>query len=95
MISKDIPDALKKINWLTYMILNHLCANGILFGIPEKPYIKNFVRFNALNKNKWSFDKNQTILSFEKMLIRYFQYYGPATLEDFSHWSGLQIKFIN
>ena len=95
IINKYIPNELKKIDWITYMVLNHFCANGIMFGIPEKSYIKNFAKCDITNKDNWFFHEDKLISSFEKILIRYFKYYGPATLEDFSHWSGLGMKFIN
>lgn len=88
-IQASSPPELKKIDWLTYMMLNHLCANGLLFGIPAKPSIKNFVFFDALLQTAWRENPERFAASLDDMLLRYFQYYGPATLQDFCHWSGL------
>ncbi len=60
--------------------------NKILYGLINEEDLKLY------KKNDINLEKNNDIKSFIK---RYFVYYGPATKDDFIHWSGLNIKDIN
>ncbi len=91
LVMAHAPTPLREIDWLTYMVLNHLCAHGLLFGIPAKPSIQEFVCFPALNREQWQWNAGSFPASLDELLLRYFQYYGPASIQDFSHWSGLPI----
>lgn len=48
---------------------------GILNNFDQKIYKKNDIKYSKINEYDF--------------LERYFKYYGPATISDFLHWSGL------
>lgn len=83
-VEEHAPAQLKESEWLTYMILNYLCANGLLFGVPAKPSVQNFVCFSALGGDQWQWKTEKFAASLSEMMLRYFKYYGPATIHDFS-----------
>jgi len=62
---------------------------GLLFGIPNKPSIQKFACFCPLYKTKWQWNIGQFAVSLEEMISGIS--YGPATIQDLSHWSGLPI----
>ncbi|MEO1771848.1 DNA glycosylase AlkZ-like family protein [Candidatus Enterococcus ferrettii] len=95
LIQASAPENLRDNDYLTYMMLNYFCANGLLFGIPAKPSVQQFATFATLNKEPWQQQTNHDEASLEKLMLRYFTYYGPATAQDFSHWSGLSMKVFN
>lgn len=59
------------------------------FGIPAKPSIRKFACFSALDRKQWQESAEGFATALKELMLRYFCYYGPATLQDFSHWSGL------
>ena len=54
---------------------------GILNKKDEKLYVKNDIPNNIGKK--------------EILVLNYFKYYGPATIDDFLHWSGLRKSDID
>lgn len=74
---------------LVYMLIILSCARGILFGLPEKPAIKTFIGRGRVFENPWQAVEDRSLASLDNFILRYFRYYGPASLADFSHWSGL------
>ena len=90
-VSACAPASLKENDFLTYMVLSYLSVNGVIFGIPAKPSIQEFACSSTLNKAHWQRDAEKFAASLDEMMRRYFRYYGPATMQDFSHWSGLPI----
>lgn len=78
-----------------YSVLLQATLDGILFGIPLNPQTKHFAHRNMCIKDEefmsWSENKES---AFEHILKNYFRFYGPATLSDFCHWSGLAQKEI-
>lgn len=91
LVKACAPESLLENSFLTYMVQGYLCANGVLFGIPAKPSIRRFACFSALDRSQWEWNEERRATSLEEMMLRYFQHYGPATIQDFSHWSGLSI----
>ncbi|MBC1571413.1 winged helix DNA-binding domain-containing protein [Listeria sp. FSL L7-1426] len=66
--------------------------DGKLFCVPEAPKTKFYShrsRISAESHEDWlNIERDQTGL--ETMIDRYFSAYGPATIQDFKHWSGLR-----
>lgn len=91
LVKARSPETLAENEFLTYMVQGYLCANRLLFGIPAKPNIRRFACFSALGREQWQWSSQRFATSLEKLLFRYFRYYGPATIQDFSHCSGLPI----
>lgn len=89
MIEERMKGRNSEQDYFEYTFFALCCLRGIFFGLPEKPYIKTFVGRNRLGIEPWYKDTENAIKDLEESMLRYFQYYGPATLMDFSHWSGL------
>ncbi|MBC2120290.1 DNA glycosylase AlkZ-like family protein [Listeria marthii] len=64
---------------------------GKLFCVPEAPktrFYSHRTRIDSQSFEDWlNIERNKTGL--ETMIDRYFSAYGPATIQDFKHWSGL------
>lgn len=80
-------------DYLDYLLIRNCCAKGIIFGIPAKPSIRRFASHSAIRERGWKPDAANTEKSLDEMMKRYFRYYGPASLSDFCHWSGLPAGF--
>lgn len=65
--------------------------NGQLFGFVEKPSIKRFVSYKKVKPCCWQYSPEAQDKARQQLMLRYFKYYGPATLADFCHWSGLPV----
>jgi hypothetical protein len=68
--------------------------NGLMFGKPEKPSIRQFVSCRKISNNRWKKNDSARITALSDLILRYFRHYGPATIKDFCHWSGLMQKSI-
>lgn len=83
-IQKIIPKYKSKeiMDWSGLLILAtyHKILYGVLNKENKKIYKKNDISIN-----------NKTL---SDLVYRYFKYYGPATKQDFLHWSGLKYKDI-
>ncbi|MDL2258778.1 winged helix DNA-binding domain-containing protein [Eubacteriales bacterium OttesenSCG-928-K08] len=77
-------------DYIDYMLIRHCCAMGLMFGVPAKPSIKQFGSYSAIKSPRWAFD-GDALKALEDIMKRYFKSYGPATLQDFCHWSGLSL----
>ncbi|EAG9230602.1 winged helix DNA-binding domain-containing protein [Listeria monocytogenes] len=66
--------------------------DGKLFCVPETPKTRFYSHRNQIEseaEEAWITNKrSQTGL--KTMIDRYFSAYGPATIQDFKHWSGLR-----
>lgn len=89
MIEERMQGRYSEEDYFEYTFFALCCLRGIFFGLPEKPYIKTFIGRNRLDIEPWYEDTENATKDLEKSMLRYFQYYGPATLMDFCHWSGL------
>jgi hypothetical protein len=78
---------------LMYTLIIQSALKRILFGYPERPHTKNFVHYDHINKKEWNFDIEKQSKTLKNIMLRYFTYYSPATLQDFCHWSGLKKSF--
>jgi hypothetical protein len=67
---------------------------GLMFGKPEKPSIRQYVSYRKISNNQWKKSDVARIAALSDLIMRYFRYYGPATIKDFCHWSGLTQKSI-
>ncbi len=76
-------------DYFDYALIRHCCVTGLFFGLPEKPSIKTFVSHRKIRDRRWEKDENQELPAAEQLMSRYFEFYGPASLEDFRHWAGL------
>jgi len=89
MISERMQGRTSASDSFEYVFINFCCLKGIFFGLPEKPGIKTFIGHKRIDAKPWQENKKRAGAALESLMLRYFQYYGPATLADFSHWSGL------
>lgn len=84
-IQSMIPNYKSKevMEWSGLLILAtyHKILYGILNVEDKKIYVKADINNNS----------NKAISNF---IYRYFKFYGPATIQDFLHWSGLKYKNI-
>lgn len=65
--------------------------DGTLFCVPESPKTRFYTHRKWINSDKqgdWGINQDKTGL--ETMIERYFSAYGPATINDFKHWTGLR-----
>lgn len=76
-------------DYFDYSLIALCCLRGIFCGIPEKPGLKTFAGRKRVALKPWKANEKHSRAALESYMLRYFQYYGPATLADFSHWSGL------
>ena len=69
-------------------ILVEACLNNLLIGVVLEKNKKLYVHKSWINNYEYkNLDNNILIL-----LKRYYQNYGPASINDFKHWSGLNKK---
>jgi hypothetical protein len=79
---------------LVYLMIRESTINGLMFGRPEKPSIRQFVSYRKILENQWKKDDSARITALNDLIVRYFRQYGLATVKDFCHWSGLTQKSI-
>lgn len=89
LINERMQDRYSEKEGFDYTLTTLCCLRGIFFGLPEKPGIKTFISRSRICAEPWRTDEKRASAALENFMLRYFQYYGPATLADFSHWSGL------
>ncbi|EIS8276823.1 winged helix DNA-binding domain-containing protein [Listeria monocytogenes] len=66
--------------------------DGKLFCVPETPKTRFYSHRNQIEseaEEAWITNKRSKT-GLETMIDRYFSAYGPATIQDFKHWSGLR-----
>lgn len=71
-------------------VLIEASLRGQIYAVPESPKTRFYAHREWIDDASlaaWqeSIDKS----AIDRFLYRYFSCYGPATLEDFKHWSGL------
>jgi hypothetical protein len=69
-------------------ILGHLAQTGLICFGPRKDRQQTFVLVDEWLPSSKMLQKDQ---AFAKLTLTYFQSHGPATIQDFSWWSGLTI----
>ena len=78
-----------------YSIIIQSTLDAILFGIPQMPQTKHFAHRSVCidedDFKAWGSNKEQSL---HHLLSTYFRFYGPATISDFRHWSGLTQREI-
>ncbi|QQO08761.1 DNA glycosylase AlkZ-like family protein [Breznakiella homolactica] len=87
--NRYMENLLTENDYFEYALIRHCCVTGLFFGLPEKPAIKTFVFHRAVRENRWEKDINRELPAVGELMARYFEFYGPASLEDFRHWAGL------
>lgn len=95
ILHSKIGDVLSEEDYLDYMLLRNSCIQGAIFGVPAKPSIKHFGSYTAIGKERWTRNEEHAETSLDELMRRYFQYYGPASVQDFCHWSGLTLSVAN
>ncbi|WP_222717411.1 DNA glycosylase AlkZ-like family protein [Listeria portnoyi] len=76
-------------------IIAQSAIQGILYLLPSSDTIRNYShRMRLGNYKKWTSDPEQDIEAMMTLIRRYLAGYGPATWDDFRHWSGLNIGEI-
>lgn len=89
LIRKRMKDRSCEVNYFDYAFIRLNCLRGVFCGIPEKPGIKSFICRSKTHDSPWKSCSKRASASLDSLLLRYFEFYGPATLADFCHWSGL------
>lgn len=74
---------------ILYALLLQSTLQRIFFGLPEKPHTKHYIHFSHIQYKHWQVSEEETYRAFKELMVRYFKSYGPASLEDFCHWSGI------
>lgn len=92
MVAERLGDRVTDADYADNLLIHLCCLRGIFFGLPEKPGIKTFVGRGKICAEPRREDETRAARSLESFMLRYFQYYGPATLADFCHWSGLSAQ---
>ncbi|WP_430535977.1 winged helix DNA-binding domain-containing protein [Listeria rocourtiae] len=80
--------AKKLMTWGGVLIESSLL--GQIYAVPERPSTKFYAHrkwVDGISTEKWLADLDGYEL--DRLLHRYLTCYGPATLADFKHWSGL------
>jgi hypothetical protein len=73
-----------------YSAIIQSCLNGTIFAVPQSPQTKYFAhRSLAIHNDDFEHWQTGQESALDELLMRYFNGYGPATLKDFCHWSGL------
>ncbi|WP_239253464.1 DNA glycosylase AlkZ-like family protein [Listeria ilorinensis] len=68
-------------------ILIQASLDGTLYCVPESPKTRHYRHRNQLAAPPGHYTKDAAIM---ELMKRYFSAYGPASLRDFKHWSGLK-----
>ncbi|MBC2268905.1 winged helix DNA-binding domain-containing protein [Listeria sp. FSL L7-0083] len=66
--------------------------DGTLFCVPESPKTRFYSHRNWISAEKQAnwLENGRDEAGLEVMIDRYFSAYGPATIRDFKHWTGLR-----
>lgn len=91
ILTARLGHVLTEEDYLDYLLIRNCCVQGVMFGVPAKPSIKRFASYTTVCGQKWTLDSGSTEKSLGDMMKRYFACYGPASLQDFCHWSGLPV----
>lgn len=89
IIQEKAGHLLTESDYYEYAVIRLGCLHGLFFGLPAKPSIKAFIPYANVRQEKWFKDEERFIPAVENIMERYFRHYGPATVADFCHWSGL------
>ena len=89
LVDDRVGALLTEDDYFEYAFIRFCCVDGIFFGQPDKPSIKVFVPYHRVRAEKWQPDEARAARALENVMLRYFAHYGPATILDFRHWSGL------
>ncbi|EUJ25197.1 DNA glycosylase AlkZ-like family protein [Listeria cornellensis] len=80
---------------VTSAIIAQVAIQGILYLLPSSDTIRNYShRMRLGNYKTWTSDSEQDIEAMMTLIRRYLAGYGPATWDDFRHWSGLNVGEI-
>lgn len=80
-------------NFRDYSVILQASLNGLIFGVPQSPHTQYFAHRSAcISENDYKTWKEDQDYAIDYLLTNYFHHYGPATLADFCHWSGLSQK---
>ena len=91
LLNDRIPQSALKMDYRDYAVISWLSNNGVLLGEAGGPSVKDLF----LPDYQWTKSEEQRERSLEDVLLRYFTCYGPATRQDFCHYSGLTLKETN
>ncbi|WP_430536767.1 crosslink repair DNA glycosylase YcaQ family protein, partial [Listeria rocourtiae] len=81
---------------VTSSIIAQAAIAGILYLLPSSAAVKNYSHSIRLgNYQAWTSEPKANLEARMMQIRRYLKGYGPATWEDFRHWSGLNIGEIN
>lgn len=87
IISPYLSDKKWQTNF-TYAVLQTIVAQGLAYFDPATT-MRNYRLVVAKTKSKLS-----ATVAIERLMIRYLAGFGPATIDDFSKWSGIKIGQI-
>ncbi|WP_428897052.1 Winged helix DNA-binding domain-containing protein [Parelusimicrobium proximum] len=75
------------------LVTSQATMRGILFGVVERPHTKTYLhRSNIIKDKEWlEIKKDEGI---KQLFNIYLRGYGPASVKDFLHWSGLKKKEV-
>ncbi|WP_430535588.1 crosslink repair DNA glycosylase YcaQ family protein [Listeria rocourtiae] len=80
---------------VTSSIIAQAAIAGILYLLPSSDAVKNYShRIRLGNYQAWTSEPKANLEALMMLIRRYLKGYGPATWEDFRHWSGLNIGEI-
>ena len=85
LVEEHVQEDHLRIPYMEYAIIGWLSNNGVFAGESGNSTIKEFFRPSS----SWSKSEDTRERSLEDVLLRYFTSYGPATRQDFCHFSGL------
>ena len=73
-------------------ILIQATLSGNIYGIVSLDDKKIFMHISSLENHKFDISNN----CIQELILRYIKGYGPITIKDFKHWSGLkEYEFID
>lgn len=73
-----------------YFLFPFHTMSGHFAGIPEKPHTKHYIHYSQITDTTLKHTKENRNASIQYFMRDYFRGYGPATLADFCHWSGVK-----
>lgn len=77
---------------VTSSIIAQAAIAGILYLLPSSDAVKNYShRIRLGNYQVWLSESEANLEAVMALIRRYLKGYGPATWDDFRHWSGLNI----